>query len=248
MAVRKKGGGAKRGPKRRTLRSWSFSTWSKEQSCPARVAYEKLDGREDPSGPAADKGKFVHKLFEDYARAKLLELREPPDVFVPPVFFPPAYQRWRPGLDQILSESDDVIPELAIALTRTWKETSWERAVLRGAIDLVYIENDSTIGCIDYKTGRVYPEHGDQLKLYATLLFHRYPWAQRVKTADWYLELPDTAERTFTRGDYERTLLPFWEGEHHRILKRTSWPARRNDKCKWCPHHARRGGPCIEGK
>lgn len=222
------------------LQSWSFSTHNNLQKCPARVKYAKIDKLPDPSGRAAQRGNQVHEALERYI------LGDGP--------FPAAFRDWRPALDAILEAGEvgeEIVPELEFALTSTWKPTSWEKAKIRGKIDLLYVEDDVTLRAIDFKTGRKYDYHAAQLELYGTVALHLYPWVENVKVENWYLDQPAGPENplagAFSRTQHETALFPKWQKAAKQDLARTTWPAKRNEFCKWCPFHVKVGGPCTEG-
>jgi RecB family exonuclease len=216
------------------LSSWSFSTHQQIERCPAKARYAKIDKLPDPSGPHADRGTAAHAAFEAYVKGEGA--------------LPAAFARWRPMLDHIVETAADIRTEMEISLSRRWDLVRWKLGTIRAKLDLVYIVDDVTLGCVDYKTGRVYPEHEAQLELYAVLLFHCYPWAETVLAADWYLDQGDAvAEKTFTRQQHETVLLKKWKERAKRDLARKDWPAVRNPLCKHCNFNSRRGGPCVEG-
>jgi hypothetical protein len=69
-----------------------------------------------------------------------------------------------------------------------------------------------------------------------------------VKVANWYLDRPgDVLERSYDRADLVARAIPYWRKQVVADLSRTLFPAQRNEYCKYCPYHAKRGGPCTEG-
>jgi hypothetical protein len=216
------------------LRSWSYSTHSRIQSCPARVKYAKIDGLEDPSGPQAQRGLAVHSAFEAYIRGQSAAL-------------PGAYRRWQPALDRIVEMADDVLPELEVALDAKWRKTTWDAAVIRGKLDLVYVAGDD-LAYVDYKTGGIWPEHAAQLSLGAAYLFWLYPWTTSVRAEDWYLDSEDAhVEGKTWLANEMAALVKEWKAKAKKDLSRRRWPAVRNRFCKSCAFNGRRGGPCMEG-
>lgn len=227
------------------LFSWSFSTHAQLLRCPAKVKYAKIDKLPDPSGYAAERGSRLGEALEQYT----LRSTQPTGVFTPDrASYPLEILAWKPALDERLARYASVRPEFEIGLDANWNPQPWDRATIRAKLDLVGIVDDTTIEVIDYKTGRQYPEHKDQLELYATLLFHCYDWCERVLVADWYLDRPgEIVEDKYLRPEYERTLLPRWKQRAVADLSRTIWPAQRNVFCRYCAFHAKVGGPCTEG-
>lgn len=232
------------GPPR--LLSWSFSTHQKLRDvCPLRVKLTKVDGLPDPAGPPAERGNRIHAALEAYALAAKGEamagiLGEPP--------FPREALAWRPALDARLAAYDDFVPEQEVALTTKWAESTWDEATVRGKLDLVGIVDDETVEVIDYKTGRPYSYHADQLELYALFTFLRYDWCETVAVAAWYLDDPgNVLEDVYARADDFARLERRWRLAVVEDLSRTQFPARRNPYCRNCPFSSRRGGTCVEG-
>lgn len=215
-----------------TLKGASFSTWSQAEKCPARVKYAKIDKLPDPVGPHGERGNIVHAAFERYGRGEAA--------------LPNSFLRWRPALDALRARGTTLFsPELEVALSREWKPTTWGRARVRAKIDLAVIEGKEATA-VDYKTGRPYDDHKDQLELYATMLFHLHPKVTVVDGQDWYLDQGYPVKHLFHRDDHGHRLA-LWRERFESLLTRTDWPAKRNPYCKSCPFNVRRGGPCKEG-
>lgn len=212
------------------LEGASFSTWERAEACPARVYYAKIARLPDPAGPAAQRGTDLHAVLERH----VIEGDRLPDSLL----------RWRPELDRLKAEAV-LHPELDVGLTRTWKSAPWEKAKIRAKLDLV-ATTDEWMTVIDYKTGRQYPGHEDQLELYGTLMLHLHPQRNSVTASDWYLDLGCTTTMTYHRDDHGPRLLK-WKERMAELLARREWPAKRNPGCKWCPFNVRKGGPCTEG-
>lgn len=228
------------------LRGASFSTWTGVEKCPARVKYAKIDRLPDPIGPPGQRGLVVHGVLERYARGEAALTSE--------------LMRWRPQIDSVKARATHFYPELEVSLTRSWRRTSWERGRVRSKMDLVAFYGPDEAELVDYKTGREYPDHADQLELYATKLLHLYPKLVKVAAADWYLDagapqrhdarptvvVRSVAAHTFHRDEHAQRLA-LWRDRFDALLDRTEWPAKRNPGCKHCPFNVRRGGPCKEG-
>lgn len=223
------------------LQSWSFSTHNRLRECPARVKYAKIDKLPDPSGPAAERGNRVHDVLERYAIAR----REGEEGF-----FPPEFRAWKPGLDALLDSADDVKTEQKIGFDlkrELFTSTSWDEGPGRAKLDLTTLHGER-IQIVDYKTGREYPYHAAQLRLYATLAFTLYDWCDSVKVENWYLDEPGSVKKdVFTRKADLAALLQEWRLAMVEDLSRTKFPAQRNPYCKYCPFSSRKGGPCVEG-
>jgi hypothetical protein len=112
----------------------------------------------------------------------------------------------------------------------------------KAVIDIHYIIG-KTLFIIDLKTGRQYPEHADQLQLYAVMGFSRYPEVAVVETSALYLEGPGHPSQ------YPRAMLPhlqkFWANRGGILFDATEYPATPSaDACRYCDYRAAKGGQC----
>jgi hypothetical protein len=103
-------------------------------------------------------------------------------------------------------------------------------------------EKDSDI--IDFKTGKKWPTNEEQMDLFATAAFMRYPFLETVTTRLWYLDSGDEVIREYHVDDADR-MRQEWDERAKPLLTATEFLPRPNDKCRWCHFRKDNGGPCI---
>lgn len=137
-------------------------------------------------------------------------------------------------------------PEQTVLLTREWQPTSdlgstWIKAI----IDVSYKDGD-TLVLRDYKSGREYPSHSDQLELYGIVSLANDPSIQRVDTGAVYI---DGGFESCT-GSIIRPMFPKlrdkWHTKAIMMEKDEEFIANPGGACRWCPHAKGKGGPCGE--
>jgi hypothetical protein len=101
----------------------------------------------------------------------------------------------------------------------------------------------------DFKTGREYPGHKDQLELYAIKGMIIYPGVEKVDVAAIYIDQACRGKE----DRYLRTSLPKliekWNGWATTMMEDRVWdPTPSEDACKYCDFNKKRkGGPCDAG-
>lgn len=211
---------------------WSYSALSTWEECPARYAYDYVYKLEGPGpGPAAERGLMLHKMAEDYVKGTITTL--PFD------------------LRKIKKQVENYRERRAIAedvwtVDRQWcapnvKFTPWVKAV----IDVHYVDGDKVV-IRDYKSGREYPSHKDQLELYGILGLIKYPGIYRADLAADYIDGGFTGcDESIIRPMLPK-LIEKWEGKAIMMMEDRTWIARPGFACKWCPHAKGKGGPCAD--
>jgi len=116
-----------------------------------------------------------------------------------------------------------------------------EKAVLRGRADLVY-EVDGVRYILDWKSGRVYPDHPEQGLTYVAL---DTTGAHRYRTEFVYLDMPTTTiPRDYTMYDRQQKMNEL-EVIMTTINNDTTYtPTPSTVACKYCPRSWRTGGDC----
>jgi len=211
---------------------WSYSALSTWEECPARYAYDYIYKLPSGTSAAMERGTLLHKQAEDY-------MDEEQPVPIP-------YELRKIG--KLLSQYKDnnARPEQTWLLTRDWRPTddlsaAWVKAI----VDVHYIDGD-TLFLRDYKSGRQYPGHSDQLELYGIMGLATYPHLQRADTGAVYI---DGGFEGCT-GSIIRPMLPKliekWNGKAIMMEKDEQFVANPGGACKWCPHAKGKGGPCAD--
>jgi len=101
---------------------------------------------------------------------------------------------------------------------------------------------------IEFKTGKVYPEHATQLRLYALAGFIMHPEATEARAENWYLDgapsplVGYVAQRSALEG-LKREFTEFARP----LLNDDLYPATPGRHCNWCGFAKSKGGPCDFG-
>lgn len=212
-----------------TIQQWSFSRWKNYDTCPAKAKYLYVDKLKEPDGPAAERGRLIHKMAEDYTNGVIKRLPVELGAF-------PEEFKW---LRKKKAEC-----EKEWAFTRTWEPTDWFGADtwLRVKTDALVVTGTSAV-VIDHKTGKVYPEHKYQMSLYALATFIMQPTVDTVEARLLYLD-----KGTTDKEDYERSEIPLiieaWEARIRALLVDDTFAPRPSYACKWCHFRKENGGPC----
>lgn len=212
------------------IKNWSYSKYNTYKQCPRKIKYRYIDKLPDPAGPAAERGTYIHKLAEDYVNKVIPRMPEELKKFDKQLRY----------LRRIKATT-----EQEWAFDKDWKQVAWgaEDMWCRGKIDVMYKTKEGVLIVIDYKTGKVRPEHSDQLSFYALLAFLVFPEVEEVATMLWYLD-----HGTETNKVYRRNLVPglkdYWEHNTLPMLTDTEFPTNPSYLCNYCAYSRSKGGPC----
>jgi len=188
-------------------------------------------------GPAAQRGTRLHKNAEDYIK------QTPED----PV--------------QLCKEMIPLGPELERMRLNGWKseeiwlmDASWSPvqdeslAWGKAIIDLHKMDGD-VLNIVDLKSGKRYPEHEEQLQIYALMGMKRYKDVKRVDVAAWYIDEGGRLghSMSYMPEMFDHYATP-WTKLANEILTATEFlPTPSRNACRFCPYKASQGGPCELG-
>jgi hypothetical protein len=209
---------------------WSLSALGQFEKCQLKYKFKYIDKLPEPRGAAANRGVDNHKIFEDVMLGKQ-EL-------------PAEYSYYTQMLNDLKTKEN--FPECKISLTSDWTPTAWDAPDVwfRGILDLKVMEG-SAATVVDWKTGKIYPDHDDQKSIYSLAVFSQHPEVQSVRAQHVYIDLGKTREKVFSR-DQVPELRSHWNS-------RASFLARTGPEdmipnpgyhCRWCNFSAAKGGPC----
>lgn len=152
-------------------KSWSYSQLSGYEQCPHAHMYRKVVKLPEPKSWHLTNGNYVHKLAENFLLGKIKEL-------------PKELSEFRPEFNALLKANAK--PEEEFVFNNKWEllEDGWSNpdAWLRSKLD-ARIDNY----IIDFKTGKIYPSHEAQGRLYANAFMMCNPDVDEVDIEFWYL-------------------------------------------------------------
>lgn len=205
--------------------AWSWSTLTGYETCPAQHYHLKVakDIHEKPSATMQD-GLRQHKALE--VRVK----HGTP--------LPSDMRQHEPLMQRVDQIPGQVTPEMQVALNADLEETTYfaKDVWLRSVLDLSIVKG-AAARVIDYKTGKRKPESA-QLKLFAAVMFAKYPQIEKVGTAFWWLKTKETDNEVFTRDDAPL----IWREFEPRVQAMSDaydsgyFPEKPSGLCRgWCP-------------
>jgi hypothetical protein len=216
--------------------AWSYSRYADYKQCPAKFKFKHIERRPDPGSPAMNRGNEIHKLAEDYVRAKLGEV---PDE-----------------LKEVANELNFLKDNYAVVEEQWGFRTDWEwigregwfgaDVWFRAKTDVRLLYDDDTLLLGDWKTGKMYFSNEEQIELFALAGYRRFPFVTEVDTRLWYTDVPagqNEIHRTYTAQELE-AIQKDWTKRVVPMFKDKRFAPTPNDKCGWCPFSKAKGGPC----
>lgn len=216
----------------------SFSSYKLWNKCPAAWRHRYIDKIDDPPGPAAQRGSRLHKAAERFFTGDIPAERLPQqftpflaDIREAMIHAPAAEAEWLCGPDWLPVHPDNEgrVPAL------TW---------IKAVIDLSWI-NARALHIVDFKSGRTYPDHKDQLELYCIMGAARFPHVNTVTACAWYLDQGIVDMRVTHARPWLEALRGPWAEKLCALEaddQLLATPSIQN--CKYCGYAKSRGGPC----
>jgi hypothetical protein len=131
-------------------------------------------------------------------------------------------------------------------LDKEWKPDvflPWIKAI----IDVHYVEGN-VLHVIDHKSGREYPEHREQLELYALMGLCYYPDVKRAEYGALYLDAGYVGnEGAILRGGVADARMKSWTDRAIKIFEDKDYRPNPGGACRWCDYSKKKGGPCEAG-
>lgn len=213
--------------------AWSYSRYQDYVTCPLRFKLKHIDRIPVPGSPAMERGSQIHKEGENYLKAGKGRV-------------PSSYKNFAEQMRQLKDLNPMV--EQQWGFTKNWTPTSWfgSDTWLRLVCDVAVVYEDGTADIIDFKTGRKYDTNEEQVELFSTGIFMKFPEVNEVTTRLWYLDVDGDNEviREYTRGDFER-IRDQWNKKVVKMFKDKKFaPTPSHHGCRWCPFKKSEGGPC----
>lgn len=213
---------------------WSYSSISTYENCPRQWYYSYIERLPITENAAMLRGSRLHKLCETYLDHPSVEL--PYDV-----------RKIKKILEELKAKGAK--SEVTWLTNDLWMPVQQNsHAWLKAIIDVHYVEG-SVLFLHDFKSGREYPEHRDQLDLYATQGLQMYPEVKRVEYSAIYIDTGHTSnEGALLRGSMADHKRRSWSERAIKLMVDTELrPTPSPSKCSWCAYNRRVGGPCRAG-
>jgi hypothetical protein len=215
-------------------KAWSFSVVGKHAKCPQVIRFTKIDRLPEPSNAAMDRGTQMHK-----AAAALIEHDVDQGLLSP---------QWAARVKELRQRH--ARSETQLAFDVNWVPTEWYAPNVWGRviIDANYIISPGIVQIVEFKTGKQYPDHAAQLRLYALAGFILYPDAEQVRAENWYFDGPPSPMPGYVA---QRSAVPRLKEEFIAfsapLLNDELYPARPGPHCRWCNFRRSNSGPCEHG-
>jgi hypothetical protein len=128
-------------------------------------------------------------------------------------------------------------------LDKDWRPSilnMWIKAI----VDVHWFEGD-VLHVRDFKSGREYPEHRDQLELYALIGLAHFPEVKRAEYGAIYLDTGHVSnEGAVLRGNMMDSKVVSWHSKAERMMADETYLPKPGGACKWCDYAKSKGGPC----
>jgi CRISPR/Cas system-associated exonuclease Cas4 (RecB family) len=210
--------------------NFSHSSISTYESCPHKYKLTRIDRLQEPTGPAAERGKRIHKEFEEAFGGLPLVTAE--------------LEPWLDFIEDIKSFYDVVLPEHDVGVRHDWSPCGFKDSDvwLRGQIDLLAIKGDKA-RIIDWKTGKQ-RDYEEQLRLYATLVFALYPEVNTIELELAFIDLQKPVTCATVTRDHFGLLKAWMSNRMLKIENDKIFAPKPNANCKYCHFRKDNGGPC----
>jgi hypothetical protein len=157
--------------------------------------------------------------------------------------YPPEIQQV--AAHAMLLKAKGAEPEKKLAVREDWTPTEYDAddVYLRAIIDITYKDGD-TVHIQDWKTGRVYDYHKDQLSTYVAVASAHHPEAKEFVVRAIYIDQGVVSTPTRTSADRVKPIRLMLDGRIKNAEADQIWPTRAGPACKYCDYSKKFGGPC----
>jgi CRISPR/Cas system-associated exonuclease Cas4 (RecB family) len=219
------------------MKAWSYSTVNQHRKCPLVIRFTKIDRLLEPENDAILRGKRIHDELKHLVQTGSF----PEGAIIP------NREMWQRRLGHL--HAARAVAEQQLAFTSGWAQVPWYGANVwvRIVIDAILVTKD-IVRVHEFKTGKVYPEHEKQKRLYALAALKMHPEHDVVVVGCDYIDqpqLPDDLTR-FTRAQ-ELSLEKEFADFAAPLLSETIYPASPGTHCRWCHFRKSNAGPCAFG-
>lgn len=189
----------------------------------------------DPGNAAMERGNRIHKMAEDFIRAK--------------IDLPEELATVKTELEHL--KDNMAVPEENWGFKKTWDwigRPGWfgDDVWFRAKTDVRLLYDDDTLLIIDWKTGKKYFSNEEQIELFALAGYRRFPMVTEVDARLLYTDSPaedNEIQRVYKPKELD-AIQRDWDKRVKPIFVDRRFAPTPNDKCHWCPFSKAKGGPC----
>jgi CRISPR/Cas system-associated exonuclease Cas4 (RecB family) len=213
----------------------SYTQVSMYEKCPQQYnfRYKEHLPRAREQSPAAARGSLIHKSIEDFMNDEKPAVH--PEI--------ESYQEWLGEL----KEDPTSIPEYEFCISSDWELLEWDdpNGYFRGYMDLK-LQEDTHGFVYEFKTGKKYPDHAQQMHIYATVELSLNDHLEDVTSTAVYLDKHETKEIVYMQA-MNNTAKYFWSRRIDKLEHDKIYAPRPGPYCRWCDFGKDKGGPCAFG-
>jgi len=208
----------------------SYTQVSLYEKCPFAYHCKYKQKIKEPMSPALERGIKTHDICESYLKSRIDEL---------PGTIHKAAREYIKQLKEM-----DAASEEFWHLNSKWEMVDdWDWLVVK--MDAYGIPKDSVLRVVDFKTGKPYPTHKEQLHLYATAGFSVYD-CETVESVALYLDTGAAIIHRWKLKEYKE-MCHHWNDRIFRLETEKKWMMTPGRHCDWCSNAKSKGGICSYG-
>lgn len=207
----------------------SLSTW---KTCPAMYGYRYVKKLPSETTAAMDRGTRLHKIAEIYVGDHTHSIQS-------------HFELRKIGLRLLQLRNANAVPEATWLLDDQWKPVKKEAdAKIKAIVDVHYFPERTLLKIHDYKTGREYPGHSDQLELYVAMGLCQFPDARRAEGSALYIDTGAEGRTTSAIRAMLPKIIDKWDTLIAAVEGDTALLPTPGAHCARCPFGVSKGGPC----
>ena len=212
----------------------SYSSISLYKKCPRAWEWRYVHKNYGPPNPSEDRGTELHALLEEFFMGG-------PYPSANKTLMP--WQKYMEGLLKY-----EPTPEGEIAVSNDWSPCNYDDpgAYIKGKVDLTYTDDEGVRHILDWKSGRIYPDHPEQGKTYVAM--DSVP-ATKYSARFVDLDLPvQVSQNTYTQS--QRKVFQANLGDIIACIENdtTYEPTPSVNSCRYCELSHKRGGSCTRAQ
>lgn len=215
----------------------SYSRLSTFEQCPLKAKYKYIDKLPEPPFKAAERGIKIHLDAENYVLGKLKKITK-------------ELRPFKKLLDTTKKAKFKSV-EGKWSFDINWNVVNWFSKIthMRVILDALSITKTEII-VDDYKTGRIYDSHADQMDIYAGSTNEKFPVKEfpqkKIVTRTIYIDQNEVVEYEYSREAALHQRLEL-DSRIERVRKMKRFFARPGYYCSYCSFSRSKGGPCKNG-